>query len=364
MVMALPDGDWVHILREPTQVQGVLSDTGGAIYLLPSGKVYRDGRFDSIPALKGTPHDVVLRDRDDFWVAGRDYGPDGVHWQNPDGLITRFKAGMAVRYDTANSCLDGNLFRLLGLDREGRLIVDQRYFHGLFGPTRGVVRFDGRTCEAIDLGLTGDLGAEAYARDSAGREYFSIREVSDTPRGHGLVRLQGGRLDTLDTVITPRKLVVRGGEVYGATSAGFAVFSDTETRQITRILGRELPGVHDFLFDSRGVLWIGTEGYSFSTVKVGLVAISGKDTAIYNQDNSGFPGYFASALVEDARGNIWVGTWEKGLAVFARDRSVLAVARDGRRGHAGKPARYRPLPLRLRDLLGRFLPGAGAAPVP
>lgn len=353
LTTALPEGEWVRIFREPKQVLGLLSDSQGSIYVLPAGKVYRDGRFDSLPSLRGYPEEVVLLDRSEYWVASRDFGPGGIDWQSPKGLITHYHDGQATRYDTANSCLDGNLFRLLGRDRDGKLIVDQRYFSGLGGPTQGVLRFDGETCQPIPLGLVGEAGAIAYARDSAGREYFSIRDISDVPIGRGLLRLQGGKVDTLAPDISPTKLVARGDGLYAA-AGGLWVFTGTGIRKTTKILGKELRGVRDFLFDSRGVLWIGTEGYDFQAENLGLVAVSGPDTVIYNQDNSDFPGYFASALAEDAHGNIWVGTWEHGLAVFARDRAVLATGRAERPGRTAAPGLFQPPSPTLRDLLGRL----------
>lgn len=313
LLTALPEGEWLHILPPPQagQVLGLLSDSQGTVYVLPSGRSRHAGRWDYIPFLKGGVGQALVLNSRDYWVASRDYGPDLITVQIPDGVITHYREGTAAVYDTANSCLEGNLFRLLGMDGSGKVLVDQRYFSGWGGPSKGVIRFDGMTCEPIHLGLRGDEGAVAYVRDSAGREYFSIREISDVPSCRELVRLDRGRLDTFAEEICINKLVARGGELLAATSSGIWIFSKGVTRKILEIQGRKFSEVYDILFDSRGVLWIGTEGYDFFPENIGLVAISGKDTVIHNKDNSGFPSYFASGLAEDAHGNIWVGTWAK-----------------------------------------------------
>jgi hypothetical protein len=353
---ALPKGEWVDIFPESEHVEAVVTDAQGTLYLLSTGKLrYADGRWDSIPSLRAWSRDVMIINSRDYWVAGRVFDPLESAPLSAKGSLTHFRDGKAAVYDTSNSCLDGNMFRPLGIDGSGRLIVDQRYFFGLGGPSKGVIRFDGKDCEAIPLELQMEAGAKAYARDSAGREFFSIGDVSDVPVCRGFLRLDAGRLDTLASQGCGEKLVVRGTDVYAATGGGLWIFSGDTIRKIPEIRGRAIPNIYGILFDSRGVLWIATEGYDFFPENIGLVAISGKDTAIYNQDNSRFRGYFARSLSEDPQGNIWVVTWDQGVIAFARDKSALAL------GHSAAAGRYRIFPAGVPgyDLLGRRV-GSGS----
>lgn len=346
LMSAVPKGEWVQVMPNSVSSQ-IASDSGHTVYVLGPGLArYPDGRWETVPGLEYGG--LILNSRD-FWTARQEPGPGAPAPGNVRGVVNHYLNGVKTSYDTANSCLDGNLFKLLGVDAMGRVLVDQRYFFGLGGPSTGVVRFDGKTCEPVALGLHGEMGAISYARDTLGREWFSTASVSDAPYCGGIVRLDHGTLDTLATRVCAGKFVARGTELWAATNAGIWIFSDAGVRKIASLKGITFPGITDILFDSQGVLWIGTEGYDFFENNLGLIAISGQDTVIYNQGNSPFPDYYVSGLAEDPQGNIWVGTWAKGVAVFARDKTVLAL-RPAARLRTGPISAKAALSI---DLLGR-----------
>ena len=66
--------------------------------------------------------------------------------------------------------------------------------------------------------------------------------------------------------------------------------------------------VHSLGVDSRGDLWIGTEG--------GLAKFDGESWEVYDTGNSGLPGNWVWSLALDAQGDLWIGTSEDGLARF------------------------------------------------
>jgi hypothetical protein len=347
---ALPAGEWVPLFADAGAVLYLPSDSEGSIYF-PPGKVrYADGRWDSLPSLNGSAGYLSIANSRDYWVSGEKADTGLFRPENAQGMLTHYRDGKSVVYDTANSCLDGNRFRLLGFDAGGRLLVDQRYYRGLGGPSTGVIRFNGKDCEPIGLGLQGEMGAIAYARDSAGTEYFSTRAISDAPACGDLLRWKDGSLDVLLSGVCINKLLARGSDVWAASDIGVWVFSGGEAKRISEIQGRHFPPVTDLLFDSRGVLWIATEGYASYPENIGVAAISGADTVIYNKENSDFPDLFATGLAEDAQGNVWVATMYHGVAVFARDKSVLSLGRPA----SGR--QHRPPAIGFRyDLLGRLL---------
>lgn len=355
---AVPVGEWLRPFPDSSAVLSLTSDSEGTLYFWPGKVRYADGRWDSTPPLPGG---LGIVNRRDYWIPGAQRDTGAFRPEKAKGLLTHFRDGEAVVYDTSNSCLDGNDFRVLGFDARGRLLVDQRYYLGLGGPSTGVIRFDGKDCEPIGLGLEGDWGAIAYARDSAGTEYFSTRAISDAPACGDLLRWKDGRADALARGICINKLVARGTEVWAASDIGVWVFSGGEAKRISEIRGRHSPPVTDLLFDSRGVLWITTEGYGSYPENIGVAAISGADTVIYNRENSDFPDLFATGLAEDAHGNIWVGTMYSGPVVFARDKSSVSLAR----APGGRPSRRLPAPGTRYDLLGRLhRQGSGGHPFP
>ena len=81
-------------------------------------------------------------------------------------------------------------------------------------------------------------------------------------------------------------------EVASAQQYDFQRFSVEE--------GLPRSGVYCLLEDSRGFLWVGTEGG-------GLVRFDGRQFQTYTTGN-GLPGNTIRSLFEDRDGNIWLGT--------------------------------------------------------
>lgn len=352
MLTAVPEGEWVRAIPDSVSSR-VLRDTGHTVYLSGPGLArLADGRWESLPGLE---FDGLMTNHREYWTARQAPGPGPSQFGNVIGILTHYSDRVVASYDTANSCLDGNLFRLLGMDGMGKVVVDQRYFRGFGGPSTGVIRFDGKTCEQIELGLVGEMGAIAYGLDAVGREYFSTAPVSDVSGCGEMLRLDQGRLETLAEGVCAKKFLSRGMEVWAATTAGAWIFKDDSVRKITAVKGKAFREIQDILFDRLGVIWIGTDGYDFYPENIGLVAISGEDTVIYNKDNSGFPSYYASSLAEDPQGNVWVGTLGEGVAVFARDKSVLSLVKPRKNYGIHRPEKSG----FYRDLLGRHLNPGG-----
>jgi ligand-binding sensor domain-containing protein/class 3 adenylate cyclase len=80
-------------------------------------------------------------------------------------------------------------------------------------------------------------------------------------------------------------------------------------------------GVYCVLEDSRGFLWIGTEGG-------GLARFDGREFVTYTVGN-GLPDNTIRSLYEDAEGNTWFGTNGHGLGKFDGSKFTTYTAEDG-----------------------------------
>ena len=96
--------------------------------------------------------------------------------------------------------------------------------------------------------------------------------------------------------------------------------------------------VRGFLQDSRGFMWISTidglnkfDGYTFKTYKA-----KHNDTTSLSSNN------ISNALVEDAHGNIWAGTWGGGICIYNRksDNFKHIGLDTGTPGDTGFPSKF------------------------
>jgi len=297
------------------------------------------------------------------------FGPIVAHagavWQGTPwwGLVRVNADETTQRFDTANSCLPGSEAVPLGLDASGRLIVFSGRWYGLGGQALDVVRFDGTACESISIGRFAmtEYVLSTYSRDSAGVEWFVATCMSDVPTCGQLGGVYALRGDTLQRVLEQEywlgapALVSDREATYAACGAAIAVIGPDSTRMIDSVLGRGLRRVSCMLHDSRGALWVGTEGYTYDTVHIGLVRMTARDTVITNHTNSGFRGYFPMDMVEDGGGRIWIGTYLHGLWVYTYDDSAGIGTRNSFR-KSGPTASERGRPCaRSYDIRGRVL---------
>jgi len=96
--------------------------------------------------------------------------------------------------------------------------------------------------------------------------------------------------------------------------------------------------IRGFLQDSRGFMWISTidglnkfDGYTFKTYKA-----KQDDTTSLSSNN------ISNALVEDAYGNIWTGTWGGGICIYNRksDNFKRIGQGTGVQGNTGFPSKF------------------------
>lgn len=129
-------------------------------------------------------------------------------------------------------------------------------------------------------------------------------------------------------------LVTRNNKVYVGTDSGlcyydqeadsFVVFENTRTNSVLTTTA-----IKSLIEDSRGDIWIGTWDH-------GLVRYSPKQQRFYayprfNERNS------AHYIFEDRQGNIWVGTWGAGLYLLKNPRDMRNTSWENYRNVPGNP---------------------------
>jgi Two component regulator propeller len=328
------------------------------IFLLEAGSL----RALPLPEAAGfRPGSFLPLSEREYWIRMTRSGPEA----ETEWLLFRYRSGQWTRYDSTLTCIRGVP---LGLDAAGNPILELRTSHIFSSTSQGVFRLVDGQCREIALGLelnTQKL-ATRYFRDSRGREYFALKNLGDVPACAGFVRLTVGTLERWETFefdrdplgtsilrmpICAHDFEESGDTLFLASSPGLAVLVDTAITYVRNFRGVRDRTVSDVLKDSRGYLWLGTEGYPSSAAPLGLVRIQGSDTASMHKENSDLPSLYPHGLWEDRAGNIWVRMFEGGFAVLLREGnpSPLGLAPRIRRLRAWKGAQ----PDQARDFLGR-----------
>ncbi|MFR9651377.1 MAG: two-component regulator propeller domain-containing protein, partial [Rikenellaceae bacterium] len=82
---------------------------------------------------------------------------------------------------------------------------------------------------------------------------------------------------------------------------------------ITSFNGLPQNDVHDIILDSYGLMWMATND--------GLCCTDGVDFRTFSVGKAGLGSSLILSIAEDSRGNIWIGTADKGLYYYMRDRN-------------------------------------------
>jgi ligand-binding sensor domain-containing protein len=301
------------------QVGGVVAGVDGEVYATArSGRLYQytDGSWDSIAVdTSGLVLSCPVVDlTGSLWMTG--------YWH---GLRRAEPSGTVSVFDSTNSCLPaGASVNPLGIDRNGRLLAFTYFWYGLGGDATGLLRFGTDHCDSVDIGpLKGtSYQMRSYCRDSSGVEWFSVVCAMDVPTCGdmgGIYALQDGVLHRhvpVEYWASPAPLVSDSAATYFSMGSSLGVIQPDTVRTIDSVQGQRPRSITALFVDSRGALWVGTEGYVYDQRFVGIVHISGQDTTVMNHLNSGFAGYFPQAFAEDGKGRIWVATYLHGLWVF------------------------------------------------
>ena len=112
------------------------------------------------------------------------------------------------------------------------------------------------------------------------------------------------------------------GQLWAGSQNGLARRDGQSWKMLTMRDGLSENAVRAIVEDAAGNLWVGTEGH-------GLNYFKGGKFISYQQTDDGLPGNDISALCLDKDGVLWVGTFGHGLARFKNGKWMRYSTRDG-----------------------------------
>jgi signal transduction histidine kinase/ligand-binding sensor domain-containing protein len=266
-----------------SSVHQILQSRDGYLWLATEGGAVRyDGvsfkvfGHETQPSFTSNDVSSLAQDRDgNLWFG------------TADGLI-RYEHGHLQRFGEADSMGSSSILSLAAAS-DGSLYV-------LTGA--GIVRFDGSHFSTVE-GLPANVSRLQQGSDGS--------VILGT--GKGLLRLADGRLGPLWQFASVSQSLLDGAE-FGSDGTAWAwsdheVSASVRDRHYVWKTGRELPGtrVQTLFVDKQGTAWVGTNR--------GLVTV----TPFSQHPNVISPLGVNSILsaMQDAEGNIWVGTETSGL---------------------------------------------------
>jgi len=186
----------------------------------------------------------------------------------------------------------GSIVRVLTRDHDGNLWIGTR--------KGGLVRYRNGQFIAMTTNLFAASDLRSLLEDNEGSLWVGTYGV-------GLVRLRNGKFmaagepeglqGNVTWTIAPRK----AGGVWVGSDGGLSSYVNGKFEHIAGPVGHEHAPVRSVVEDSSG-LWVGTEG-------AGVFRLDAHGMTVFDRHN-GLSGETVTALIEDRKGRIWVGTNE------------------------------------------------------
>jgi len=212
----------------------------------------------------------------------------GNFWFGTDRGVSKFDGIYFQNFDKTHG-LAGNYLTFIHEDEEGAI---------WFGTHNGVSRFDGKTFQKFDKedGLS-DNNIEYILEDRSGHLWFGTQNGITKFDGDKFRALASPELSqAIQTILEDRK-----GNLWFGTENGAYVIQSKSTTVEGPVFDANVSSI---LEDQSGFLW-------FATLKQGLIRYNflNKDSRHYLKGKS------VKDMVEDSRGDLWVGT-DNGISRF------------------------------------------------
>ena len=231
--------------------------------------------------------------------------------------LAKFDGTNWIVYDTSNSSLPGNWISAITIDGSGNKWIGIK--------DEGLAKFDGSNWilyNSSNSGLPKNIGVRAIAIDGSGNKwigaYDDFVKFDDTTWTVYNAQTTIGCI-TIDN--TGKKWIG------GLRSEPFGWFGliryddETFTYYAESDSGVPLGSIQCIAVDEFDNKWIGT----YRSNNGGLVKFDGTNWTDYSTSNSGLPdNWGVNAIAIDGSGNIWIGTWGGGLAVY-NEGGVVSV---------------------------------------
>ena len=274
---------------QDSRIRALQEDRNGVLWVGTASGLQRfDGkRFDTVSLGSGGDISVTAMLEDN----------DGTLWMGAaTGALYHQTAG--DHFDTvAAAGRLGSIVRVLTRDHNGNLWIGTR--------NGGLVRYNKGQFSALTTNLFAASDLRSLLEDSEGSLWVGTYGV-------GLVRLRDGKFmaagepeglqGNVTWTIAPR----RAGGVWVGSDGGLSSYANGKFEHVAGPRGHEHAPVRSVVEDS-SALWVGTEG-------AGVFRLDAHGMTLFDRHN-GLSGDTVTALIEDRKGRIWVGTNE-GLDVI------------------------------------------------
>ncbi|MBI3802384.1 MAG: regulator [Nitrospirae bacterium] len=223
----------------------------------------------------------------DLWVYGVHFDPKGTMWVATWKGVSRFDGKYFQTYTTEDGLIDKWVYTL-AQDQKGTF---------WFGTEGGVSRFDGKRWKSWTNkeGVGADVGRVKPPEAS---------DLQFVPKHH-----QGGEkpLEYNPNYVVSSVIDAQNRLWVGTLGGGLSLFDGKSWKSYTKQDGLAGNMVHALKIDSKGILWIGTEG--------GVSRFDGR-TFINFTEKEGLGAVYAIAI--DRQGHKWFGTFG-GVAQYRGD---------------------------------------------
>jgi ligand-binding sensor domain-containing protein len=256
---------------------------------------------------------LAVDDSNNIWAAS-EFGSFKVDSQQ---VIYIYQSAVSIVFDSQNilwAIIGNELFKFDGSQWSNFSLFDGSSFNSIIvdsnqnewiASSYGLRKFDGQTWTTYSFGIP-DQRITAIVKNNRNSVWIG------TMTG-GLVRAQDGAMKTFNTQNS--NLVSNWIQSLAADDVGNIWVAYSSGGVVSKFDGTDLTNyslandyVTSILIDKKGTKWFGTFGS-------GIVKFDGYSWQYITSSNSGLPINLVETMIEDHRGNIWVGTTE-GLAKF------------------------------------------------
>ncbi|MBD3373661.1 T9SS type A sorting domain-containing protein [candidate division KSB1 bacterium] len=247
-----------------------------------------------------------------------DFDQTGVGWISSINKVVKYKESIFT--DPVSIGVGIGFINALILDPQGNLWLGGEVHYGgpgYAGVGGGLVKYDGSdaiqyTTSNSELpsntiwALAWDDGSVWIGTDSEGVSQFDGKSWLNYNTANS--GLPNDRVRSL--------AIDNNGNLWVGTEGGLARFDGTDWLCYT-MLNSDLPhnDVRAIAFENE-IVWVGTCGG-------GLCKFSGDSWKIFSTENSGLPGNNVMSIAVDNFGQKWIGTKERGIAVYRESDNVL-----------------------------------------
>lgn len=355
------DGPKVWGLMETVEDNGVtyLATDGNGLYMIPNTGAQEESLVQYLPKNSSLPSDAVysvfVDSNHNLWSGTYRHGLCMMSHELNSYTLSNIASG-SLSYDIVTAIVPQGDKLFLGLDGGGLDIYDIKTgksvnFNTSNSPLPGnnltSMVFDGNSLWAAvySKGLVEispqTKSISTYSINTGDDSGNKLWVIADDGRGNIWV---GGRSLHLFNKNTRQFTSVEGTEnldimalisdgptIWAATRQGGVLKIDKTTRRIEERFsdspssgGTELPGYHvPYIFlDSSRHLWVNVGNKDLCRLD-----LTGKEPAKIYNSGSGLPNPHVLSMIEDARGNLWIGT-DDGLYKFIRARETFIRKKD------------------------------------